>query len=120
MLSDIAISSVIRNVRRLSIRGLRMVLPIFQRAPIGNTDCITIFREGDNKIWFWKFGITIYITLFISSLSLSSKSKKIVIRNVIPLILSDKSVIRNVTRPYPCRITNRITILNKANLFEVA
>jgi hypothetical protein len=118
MLADTFLQFVILFVNLCMEIGLRFVLPFFGVLKWYYNRYYNFFKNTGEKVAVGVGRITIGITIYYYIYNLTISSKK-VIQNVLPSQLSDKSVIRNVTRPYICGVTNRITILNKANHSEL-
>jgi hypothetical protein len=118
MLSRVYDNSVIRFVDHCIQMVIRFVLPFLGiRKPV-LLFVLPFFKNTGEKVAVGVGRITISITIYYYIYILTFSIQK-VIQNVLPSQLSEKTVIRFVTRPYICGITNRITIHSvKANLFE--
>lgn len=118
MLTRVSRFSVIRIVDHCTEMVIRFVLPFLGKQMPVLLSVLLFFRNGIEKVAVGvgriTIGITIYYYIYILTISIQK-----VIQSVLPFLSSDKTVIRFVTRPYICGITNRITInLVKANLIE--
>jgi hypothetical protein len=118
MLTRVSNFSVIRFVDHCIEMVIRFVLPFLGiRKPV-LPFVLPFFKNWVEKVAVGVGRITISITIYYYIYILTFSIQK-VIQNILPFQLSENSVIRFVTRPYTCGITNRITIHSvKANQFE--
>jgi hypothetical protein len=119
MLADTYLQIVIRFVNICMEIGLRFVLPFFDVLKWYYNRYYIFFKNTGEKVAVGVGRITISITIYYYIYNLTISIQK-VIQNVLPFLLSEKTVIPFVTRPYIYRITNRITINHvKANQIEL-